>query len=276
VPGGAETGAAIVEHPLVKKVAFSGSVETGQKVAAMAAAGVKPATMELGGKGANIIFADADLDAAVEVAFLAAFFQSGQFCLSGSRVLVESKIHDEVAGRLVKRVQAARTGNPLESGTELGPLVSARQLNRVAEYVGIGRSEGATVRTGGAVDEARAGGFYYQPTVMTDVTPQMRVAQEEIFGPVVTVTPFASEEEAVSIANGTPFGLAAGLHTTQLSRAHRVASRLEAGMIWVNGWGQFLPGAPYGGSKQSGYGREYGPEGLEEYLQTKTVHISLS
>jgi acyl-CoA reductase-like NAD-dependent aldehyde dehydrogenase len=275
VPGGSATGTAIVEHPLVRKVAFTGSVETGQKVAALAAAGVKPVTMELGGKCANIIFADADLDAAVETAFQAAFFHAGQFCMSGARVLVEREIHDEVAGRLVKRVQTARTGNPFDSGTELGPLASARQLNRVAEYVAIGRSEGAAVRTGGAVDEMRAGGFYYQPTVMTDVTPQMRVAQEEIFGPVVTVTPFGSEEEAVSIANGTPFGLAAGLHTARLARAHRVAGHLEAGMVWVNTWGAFAAGAPYGGYKGSGYGREYGPEGLEEYLQTKTVHASL-
>ncbi|MFI9271083.1 aldehyde dehydrogenase family protein [Kitasatospora sp. NPDC052896] len=270
---GATVGARLAEHPGVRKLAFTGSTATGKRLIATAAQTMKKVTAELGGKGANIVFADANLDAVTQWAHLAAFANTGQFCMSGSRLLVQRDIHDEMVERMVARAAATAVGDPLDPRTEMGPLAHRTQLERVMEYVAIGKAEGATVVTGGApAGDGR--GFFYQPTIFTGVTPQMRIAQEEIFGPVLTVIPFEDEDEAVAIANGTPYGLAAGLHTTDLSRAHQVSARLQAGIVWVNAWAMFENSIPIGGYKQSGFGRELGPEGIDEYLQLKTVVIN--
>jgi len=274
---GATVGARLAEHPGVHKLAFTGSTETGKRLIATAAGTLKKVTAELGGKGANIVFADADLDAVTQWAFQAAFFNTGQFCMSGSRLLVQRPVYQEMVDRMVAAANAATVGDPLDPQTLLGPLAHRAQLDRVVEYVAIAKAEGAVLRAGGTTGPTGGGdgrGFYHLPTVFADVTPQMRIAQEEVFGPVLTITPFDTEDEAVAIANGTPFGLAAGLHTSDVSRAHQVAARLEAGIVWVNAWAMFENSTPFGGYKQSGYGRELGPEGIEEYLQLKTVVIN--
>jgi len=270
---GPTVGLALAEHPDVRKIAFTGSTATGRRLVAAGAPTLKRVTVELGGKGANLVFADADLDAATEWAFVAAFFNSGQFCMSGSRLLVQRAVHDEMVERIVARAGAAVVGDPLDERTELGPLAYRALRDQVAQRVAKAQAEGAVLRVGGR-PPAGGRGFFLEPTVLTDVTPDMRVAQEEIFGPVLTVTPFDTDDEAVAIANGTPYGLAAGLHTADIRRAHRIAARLEAGIVWINSWSMFENTTSYGGYKQSGYGRELGPEGIEEYLQVKTVVLN--
>ncbi|WP_037859212.1 aldehyde dehydrogenase family protein [Streptomyces sp. NRRL S-340] len=272
--GGAEVGGALVEHPGVDKISFTGSTATGKRLIAAAAATLKKVTVELGGKGANIVFGDADIEAAVQAAFQAGFFNTGQFCMSGSRLLVHRSVHDQVVEALTGVLGAIPVGDPLDETTVLGPLAHRQQLDKVVEYVGIGREEGATVAYGG--ERGHEGpGYFHQPTLFTGAHPQMRIAQEEIFGPVVTVLPFDTDEEAVEIANGTPYGLAAGLHTRDVRRAHTVAARLQAGIVWVNTWAAFENSTSFGGYKSSGYGRELGPEGIEEYLQYKTVYVNV-
>ncbi|MFB7597518.1 aldehyde dehydrogenase family protein [Streptomyces sp. NPDC056160] len=272
--GGASVGAALVEHPGVDKISFTGSTATGKRLIAAAAGTLKKVTVELGGKGANIVFADADIEAAVQAAFQAGFFNTGQFCMSGSRLLVHRSVHDQVVDALTGVLGAIPVGDPLDENTVLGPLAHRQQLDKVVEYVGIGRQEGATVAFGG--ERGHEGpGYFHQPTLFTGAHPQMRIAQEEIFGPVVTVLPFDTDEEAVEIANGTPYGLAAGLHTRDVRRAHTVAARLQAGIVWVNTWAAFENSTSFGGYKSSGYGRELGPEGIEEYLQYKTVYVNV-
>jgi aldehyde dehydrogenase (NAD+) len=274
---GRTIGEAIIRHPGIDKIAFTGSTGVGKRLIAAASGTLKKVTVELGGKGAQIVFDDADPDKAVESAFQGAFFNTGQFCMAGSRLLVERTVYDEIVDRLVDRVEKALVGDPLDPTTELGPLAHRAQLDKIVEYVRIGKDEGATLRTGGSVGYQGwdGGGFYHQPTVFADATPQMRIAQEEIFGPVLTVLPFDTDEEAVSIANGTPYRLAAGLHTRDVTRAHRTAARLQAGIVWINTWGRFEDYTPFGGYKASGHGRELGPEGIEEYLQYKTVYVDL-
>ncbi|MEU3525807.1 aldehyde dehydrogenase family protein [Streptomyces sp. NPDC038707] len=272
--GGASVGAALVEHPGVDKISFTGSTATGKRLIAAAAGTLKKVTVELGGKGANIVFADADIEPAVQAAFQAGFFNTGQFCMSGSRLLVHRSVHDQVVEALTGVLAAIPVGDPLDEATVLGPLAHRQQLDKVVEYVGIGREEGATVAFGG--ERGQDGpGYFHQPTLFTGAHPQMRIAQEEIFGPVVTVLPFDTDEEAVEIANGTPYGLAAGLHTRDVRRAHTVAARLQAGIVWVNTWAAFENSTSFGGYKSSGYGRELGPEGIEEYLQYKTVYVNV-
>ncbi len=274
---GATVGAALVEHPDIDKIAFTGSTATGKRLIATAAQTLKKVTVELGGKGANIVFADADLAAAAQWAFQAGFFNTGQFCMSGSRLIVQRSVYQEVLDRLVAIVEAVPVGDPADPQTVLGPLAHRAQLDRVVEYVAIGRAEGARLVSGGELGTGGdwdGKGFFHQPTVFADVRPDMRIAQEEIFGPVLSVIPFDTEEEAVAIANGTPYGLAAGLHTSDLARGHRVAAQLDAGIVWVNSWAMFENTTPFGGYKQSGYGRELGPEGIEEYLQLKTIVIN--
>ncbi|MFF0964896.1 aldehyde dehydrogenase family protein [Streptomyces sp. NPDC003703] len=272
--GGATVGAALVEHPGIDKISFTGSTATGKRLIAAAAGTLKKVTVELGGKGANIVFGDADIEAAVQAAFQAGFFNTGQFCMSGSRLLVHRSVHDQVVEALTGVLGAVPVGDPLDENTVLGPLAHRQQLDKVVEYVGIGRAEGATVAYGG--ERGHDGpGYFHQPTLFTGANPQMRIAQEEIFGPVVTVLPFDTDEEAVEIANGTPYGLAAGLHTSDVRRAHTVAARLQAGIVWVNTWAAFENSTSFGGYKSSGYGRELGPEGIEEYLQYKTVYVNV-
>ncbi|WFE62839.1 aldehyde dehydrogenase family protein [Micromonospora sp. WMMD714] len=270
---GPTVGARLARHPRVIKLAFTGSTATGKKLIAEAAGTLKKVTAELGGKGANIVFADADLDAVTQWAFQAAFFNTGQFCMSGSRLLVHRSVHDELVSRLTKVIEATSVGDPLDPATMMGPLAHRAQLDRVTGYVALAQAEGATLRAGGnPVDRP---GFFHEPTLFTEVTPDMRIAQEEVFGPVLTVTVFDTDEEAVAIANGTPYGLAAGLHTASLTRAHRVAAQLAAGIVWVNTWAMFENSIPFGGYKDSGYGRELGPEGLQEYQQLKSVVVNV-
>ncbi|MEV7418433.1 aldehyde dehydrogenase family protein [Streptomyces sp. NPDC089919] len=271
---GATVGSALVEHPGVDKISFTGSTATGKRLIAAASATLKKVTVELGGKGANIVFADADLDAAAQAAFQAGFFNTGQFCMSGSRLLVHRSVHDELVAKLTAILDVIPVGDPLAEATVLGPLAHRAQLDKVLEYVAIGTAEGATLAYGGEPGH-EGPGFYHRPVVFTGATADMRIAQEEIFGPVLTVIPFDTDDEAVEIANGTPYGLAAGLHTRDLKRAHNVAGRLEAGIVWVNTWAAFENSTSFGGYKASGFGRELGPEGIEEYLQYKTIYVNV-
>ncbi|MFJ4653338.1 aldehyde dehydrogenase family protein [Nocardia sp. NPDC088792] len=278
VPGpGRTVGDAIISHPGIDKIAFTGSTSVGKHLIAAGADTLKRVTVELGGKGAQIIFDDADPERAIESAFRGAFFNTGQFCMAGSRLLVQRSIYDKIVDGLVTRVENAVIGDPFDHGTELGPLAHKAQFDKVVEYVAIGKAEGAVLRTGGAAGYQgwNGRGYFHQPTIFADATPQMRISQEEIFGPVLTVIPFDTEDEAIAIANGTPYGLSAGLHSRDLHRVHRVAARLHAGIVWVNIWGVLQSNTPFGGYKASGYGRELGPEALEEYLQYKTVYLGL-
>ncbi|MGW3150952.1 aldehyde dehydrogenase family protein [Streptomyces sp. NPDC001177] len=269
---GPTVGANLAEHPGVDKIAFTGSTLTGKQLMTTAARTLKKATVELGGKGANIVFADADLDDAALWAFQAAFYNTGQFCMSGSRVLVHRSVHDELVDKLLAHVSAAAVGDPMDPATQMGPLAHPVQLKHVMDCVALAKGEGATLRAGGsAIDGC---GYFHEPTVFVDVTPNMWIARAEVFGPVVTVTAFDTDEEAVAIANGTSYGLAAGLHTTNIVRAHQVAARLQAGIVWVNTWAMFENTIPYGGYRDSGYGREIGPEGIDAYLQLKSVVVN--
>jgi acyl-CoA reductase-like NAD-dependent aldehyde dehydrogenase len=278
VTGDGETGAALAAHPGVDKVTFTGSTLTGQRVMKSAADHLAAVTLELGGKSPNIVFPDADIDAAVNGIVAGIFAATGQTCIAGSRVLVAREIAEEVAARVGKKAAEIRMGDPLDMATEMGPIAFQEQLDKVAGYVSVAAEDGATVAHGGGrpTDPTLARGYFHEPTVLIGVTNDMRVAREEIFGPVAAFITFDSEDEAVRIANDTPFGLAAGIWTRDVQRAHRVASRIDAGTIWVNSYRTLAYNVPYGGFKQSGIGREYGLEGLEEYLETKSVWIELS
>lgn len=273
---GREAGAALVKHPGVSRITFTGSVPTGQEIMRSAAENLNPVTLELGGKGPNIIFEDADLDAAVAGSLMAININAGQVCAAGSRLLVHDSVHDEVVAQLVERNSRIKLGAGW-SGAQMGPITTAAQFAKVQEYLEIGRSEGASVAVGGAVasGEGVDGGQFIQPTVFTDVDNSMRIAQEEIFGPVLAVIRFSSEEEAVAIANDTKYGLTAGMWTQNLGRAHRVAAQIEAGQVSVNDYFAGGVQAPFGGYKASGIGREKGLTAIHEYLQTKTVSIKL-
>jgi acyl-CoA reductase-like NAD-dependent aldehyde dehydrogenase len=273
--GDGGVGAALVEHRGVDKIAFTGSSATGRKVAAAAAATLKQVTVELGGKGANLIFADADIEAAINTAIAAFVFNTGQFCMSGSRLLVERPVYEIVVGALGGAAPHIPVGDPFAEGTVVGPMAGPQHLAKVRSFVDAAAgTPGVRVLGGGA--PAGEAGYFHTPTVLADVEQSSRFVQEEIFGPVVTVQPFDTEQEAVRLANGTAYGLSAGLQTKDLSRAHRVAAQLEAGIVWVNGWSLLDPAMPFGGVGQSGYGRENGPEGLQAYLRTKSVVVNLA
>jgi len=279
VPGfGESAGAALVAHPDVDKIAFTGSTEVGRRIMREAAATVKKLSLELGGKSPNIVFADADLDAAARGAFAGIFYNMGQCCTAGSRLLVAAGVKEQLLERIVARARQLRPGDPLDPKTRMGPLVSGAQLERVLGYVERGRSEGAELLTGGARAHYEGGerGFWVEPTVFDGVQPEHGIAQEEIFGPVLATLTFADEDEAVALANRTRYGLAAGVWTRDVKRAHRTARRLQAGTVWINTYHPLDAASPFGGYKQSGYGRELGAQALELYTQVKSVWVDLS
>ncbi|RFA09097.1 betaine-aldehyde dehydrogenase [Subtercola boreus] len=270
---GSALGDRLVAHPGVNKVAFTGSTEVGRHVAALAGETLKPVTAELGGNAANILFADADLDQAIGTIIGAFVFNAGQFCMAGPRLLVERPIYDTVVGILSQAVAGVPIGSPTDPATVIGPLASLDQLHKIEAIVSEARKRGGDVVVGGERLDLD-GGYYYKPTVIAGLPNDDSAVQEEIFGPVLTVQPFDTEEEAIRLANSTAFGLAAGLQTGSIARAHRVAAQLEAGIVWVNAWALLDPAIPFGGVKDSGWGREYGPESLHSYTRTKSVVIS--
>ena len=279
LPGfGETTGAPLAAHPGVDKVTFTGSTEVGRRIGAQSGERLMRATLELGGTCPNVIFADADLDAAADGAYGGAFFNQGQCCVGGSRLLVEEPVFDEFVTRLAARASAVRLGRGLEPATEMGPLVSEEQRDRVAGAVARATGAGAEALAGGApcqVPES-PGGYFFSPTVLVGAARDSEIMREETFGPVVCATPFRDEGEAIELANDTPYGLAAGVWTTRLDRAHRMAAAIDAGTVWVNTYGMFDPAASYGGRHLSGHGRELGVESLDGYLQEKTVWVSLA
>ena len=279
LPGpGSSTGAALCKHPGVDKIAFTGSTEVGKGVLRDAAGTMKRVTMELGGKSPNVVFADADLDAATKGAFTGIFYNKGEVCAAGSRLLVERSVYDEVVQKVAERAEAVTLGDPRDKGTRMGPVISRKQMDSVLGYVEKGRAQGARVVAGGRRAQEVLGGkgFFVRPTVLASVTPEMTVAQEEIFGPVLAALPFDDVADACSKANATIYGLAAGVWTRDVAKAHKVARAIRAGTVWINTYNLYDPGLPFGGFKQSGFGRELGLDALEGYLETKSVWLDLS
>lgn len=275
---GSTAGKALVRHPGVDKVAFTGSTDTGKLVMKDAADHLAKVSLELGGKSPNIVFEDADLEAAANGVVAGIFAATGQTCIAGSRLVVQRTVHDEMVERLAEKARSIKLGDPLDMETEMGPVAFEEQLEKVLGYVELGQEEGAELVYGGGRPEdlELRDGYFVEPTILTEVHNDMRVAQEEIFGPVLSVIPVEDEEEAIRQANDTPYGLAAGVWTHDLQRAHRVAHALQVGTVWVNTYRIVGPGTPFGGYKQSGIGREMGLESLREYTQTKSVWIELS
>jgi len=276
VPGYGETaGAALASHPNVDKVAFTGSHVTGQSIIKASAGNLKRVSLELGGKSPDIVFADADLDAAVPGAAMAVFANSGQICSAGTRLFVEQAIYDEFVGRVAEFGKKLQVGNGLDPNTQIGPLVSEQQLERVAGYLAIGQKEGAKALAGGAriTEGPLAKGYFVAPTVFANVQDNMRIAQEEIFGPVISAISFKNTDDLIKRANATTFGLGSGVWTRDVSKAHGVAKALRAGSVWVNCYQAMDPAVPFGGYKMSGYGRESGKQHVEEYLNVKAVWI---
>ena len=266
---GRDVGAALVDHPAVDALSFTGSVATGSAIQAAAAGRVKRVSLELGGKSPFIVFPDADLEAASATSMAAVWSASGQVCTCGTRVLVHDSIYDDFVSRIVDGTRDMRIGPGMDPASEMGPVVSAAQLERIKRYVEIGKEEGAELVLGG--EQVGDRGFFHQPTVFTGVRNDMRIAQEEIFGPVMGVLPFRSEEEAYAIANDVSFGLAAGVWTRDLSRAHRASRALRAGTVWINNYMMGYPSVPYGGVKLSGHGRTLGAASLDEFTHLKSV-----
>lgn len=273
-PGGA-VGDALVTHPLVDKIAFTGSTSVGVGVMQKAAPSVKKVTMELGGKSPVVVFADADLKAAAAGAIVGIFYNKGEVCAAGSRLFVERKVHDQLVEQLVERAKKLNLGDPLDPNTRMGPVAMKSQQDSVLGYIEQGKAEGAKVATGGKADKVNGKGYYVHPTIMTGATNDMTIAREEIFGPVLTVIPFDTPEEALKLANETIYGLASGVYTNDIAKAHRFARGLKAGTVWVNMYNFYDPSVPFGGYKQSGFGRELGEAALEGYTQTKSVWVNL-
>jgi betaine-aldehyde dehydrogenase len=279
LPGrGAVTGEAIVRHPRIRKISFTGGTVTGRRLAAVAAEKLMPVSLELGGKSPTIVFADADLDHAVNGILFGVFSSTGQSCIAGSRLFVERRIYDEFLALLVARTAALRVGLPTDPATQVAPMVHADHRAKVGRYVDLARSEGGNVLTGGT---APSGGFYdrgafFSPTVVAGLSNQSRTAQEEIFGPVIVVMPFDGEDELVAAANDTVYGLACGLWTGDYRKAYRVARRIDAGTVWINTYKQFSISTPFGGFKDSGLGREKGREGIRSYMQEKSLYWGMN
>ena len=273
VTGFGETGAALVEHEDVDKIAFTGSPEVGRIIVRASAATLKKVSLELGGKSPNLILADADLEAAIRGASGGIFFNQGEVCSAGSRILVDQRIYDDFLDGLTKRADSIKVGDPLDPKTYMGPVVNDEQFERVMGYIDIGKDEGAKLVAGG--DRIGDNGYFVQPTIFADVDNRMRIAQEEIFGPVASVIPIKDVDEAVRIANDTSYGLAAAVWTRDVAQAHDVASRLKAGTVWVNTYGATDTRSPWGGFKDSGFGRELGRQALDLYTEYKSVWISL-
>ena len=280
VPGYGETaGAALASHPGIDKIAFTGSTEVGKIIARTAADTLTNVSLELGGKAPNLVFADADIEQAVSGAMMGIFFNQGQVCCAGSRLFLDERVKDEFLERFKERAERVKVGDPMDKTTQMGPQVSEEQLTRVRSYVDIARGEGATVFTGGGSPELEGNfrnGYFFQPTVFSEVQNSMRVAREEIFGPVASVITFKDEKDLVKQANDTIYGLSAGIWTKDITRAHRFAKEIKAGTVWINTFNMMNAASPFGGYKQSGYGREMGKHALELYTHVKSVWVDLS
>jgi acyl-CoA reductase-like NAD-dependent aldehyde dehydrogenase len=280
VPGFGETaGAALASHPGIDKIAFTGSTEVGKIIARTAAENLTKVSLELGGKAPNIVFSDADLDQAVNGAMMGIFFNQGQVCCAGSRLFLHEAVKDEFLARFSEKAQRIKVGDPLDKNTQMGPQVSEDQLDRIKSYVDIAKEEVSTVLTGGCPPQLEGDfqkGYFFQPTIFTEVQNKMRVAQEEIFGPVTSVITFSDEADLIRQANETIYGLSAGIWTKDITRAHKFAKAVNAGTVWINTFNMFNAAMPFGGYKQSGYGREMGRHALELYTHIKSVWVDLS
>lgn len=274
---GAGAGEELASSPKVDKVAFTGGTLTGRKILGASAGNLKRATLELGGKSPNIVFADADFESAVDGALFGAFANQGEVCSAGSRLLVEASIHKKLVDAMLKKIPRIKLGHGLEPGVKMGPLVSAAHREKVESYIKIGRDEGAKLICGGKRPESAdlSKGNFLEPTIFDDVHPDMKISREEIFGPVLVVTPFKNEEEAIRLANDSEYGLAAGVWTLNINRGLRVIRELRAGITWINHYHPTFNELPWGGYKQSGHGRELGIHGIEAYLETKQVNVNL-
>jgi acyl-CoA reductase-like NAD-dependent aldehyde dehydrogenase len=277
LPGpGAVIGRAMAEHPGIDKISFTGETETGKSILRAAAGTVKRVSMELGGKSPNVVFADADLDAAAKGAINAIFYGKGELCSAGSRLLVEESVHDALMEKVVDRAKKMAPGDPLDPKTRLGSLVSEKQRDNIARYVESGRREGAQIVAGGNPASVNGRGAFFEATVFDRVRPEMTIAREEIFGPVLATLTFKDEAEAVAVGNSTIYGLAAAVWSRDIKKALRAAKALKAGTVWINAYNFYDPGLPFGGTKESGFGRERGKHALEEYTELKSIWVDLT
>lgn len=274
---GVTVGQPLAESPLVDKVAFTGGTATGRRIMQAATGNIKKISLELGGKSPNIVFADADMETAIDYALFGIFYGTGQVCSAGSRLLLQSSIYDEFVARLVAKANLIRVGDGFDSTTEMGPLISSQHMEKVKSYIRIGIEEGATLLCGGeSPADAPEGGYYLRPTIFGDTRPDMRIVQEEIFGPVLVIQRFDDEADAIRLANDTVYGLAAGVFTQDVAKAHRVIKKVRAGITWINTYHPTYNETPWGGYKQSGLGRELGTYGLEEYTEIKQINVNLA